>query len=317
MTSNAGVIDYDAAPVLSEEGWQKPLFDTRYAATDYSVTFPCSGVQNVPSLRFVLRGFNGPCCYDLQNAMLAVDVKLTNKAKTGPPPKNLMASVTNNFLFSMFSGLRINFGQTNVVNITDYHLVSYLNLRLTTDEQDLSTWAWSQCFVKDNNFDKMSPDESGFQGRREFFGRYVKEGADNVFEWSVSSTFLMGKLISFLPGLPMLPQNCDVTVDLDLAPREIALCAHDEDADINYVLEEVKLTVPIVRMADKVFLNYQERLQHQPMRFNFNKLESYSFAMPKGSRSYVIDSLSVGRSPLRLYCVVKIIISHTSYTRPL
>ncbi len=296
-SSGTGVIDVSASPILNEDSFSRPSYDLRYCATSYSTINPCSGIHNCRGIRFICRALEGPNTYDLSNAFLAVSLKLTNKAGTGPPPKDLKASVTNNLVFSLFSGFRMNYGQVNVVNIPDFHLASYLNLRLTTSDQDLSTWCYPQCFVKDVNYDNMDPEETGFQGRREFFGAYVKEGdpAKDVFEYSVTPTFLMAKITSYVPSSSLLPRDTDIILDFDYNSRERVLCAADKNADINFHIDYISLIVPIVRMSDAVFLSLQEQIKEKPMRHHFLKLESYNFSMAKGSRSFSVDSLSIGK----------------------
>ena len=89
---------------------------------------------------------------------------------------------------------------------------------------------------------------------------------------------------------------------MDLAsPDYVFMAKSSNDVDINYELDEVKLLVPCIRSNDKVFLDLEHRLSENVMRQYFDKVELFNFSMSKGARKEVIDTISFGRAPSRLY----------------
>lgn len=49
------------------------------------------------------------------------------------------------------------------------------------------------------------------------------------------------------------------------------------------------------KINDRVFLDLESKLQHSPMRQFFVKSELLNFSIPKGVRSHIIDTISIGK----------------------
>ena len=133
---------------------------------------------------------------------LAVGLKITNLEKNDRPELDISAGPCNNFLMSLFSQIRLIYNQTVVCQLNHWPIVNYVNLKLSTTDNDANTWLSSQCYVKEVNFDKHETSNVSFQKRREYFGALVKD-PDNpgkkVFEYSTTPTFLIGALPNYLP----------------------------------------------------------------------------------------------------------------------
>lgn len=97
-------------------------------------------ILQVNTLRFCIPA--QPPCYtwDPTKLVLAVDVKVTNSKKDGPPPFGSEVSWVNNTLLSLIKTARLSFNNHVVSHISDYSIVNYINARLNNNDEDMNSY---------------------------------------------------------------------------------------------------------------------------------------------------------------------------------
>ena len=78
------------------------------------------------------------------------------------------------------------------------------------------------------------------------------------------------------------------------------------DNDVNFSIDDMRLLVPCSTLNDKLYLDIEARLAKEPIRHIFNKTEVCIQSSPKGAKTCILDSLSVGRIPSRLYLLIQV-----------
>ena len=230
----ANVNPTEAKPALDylDSAFTKPQYDARVADTKYEYFFPISGTKNTSCLRWTIPNTSkGQFVPDMNRMVLAMGLKITNRAKTGPPPIDIKSGPCNNFMMSLFSSLRISYNTTTVLKLDNYAIYNYLRMRLNCDKNDLETWAITRCFYDEaagEDFDDINT--TGWTKRRNMFGgiiktpKTVRNEADNgditnpdlgKFLYTTQPLFLIGTLDHYLSVPPFLA-NTDIHVELEL-----------------------------------------------------------------------------------------------------
>ena len=110
-------------------------------------------------LRFCIPRTYGNRVANIDKFILAMDMKMTNKAKNGRPPPDIKASPCNNFLNSVIGALSVSYNNTVVCKIDRYPIFNYCKKMLTCDDNDFKTWAETQCFypeAEDEDLDNVN-----------------------------------------------------------------------------------------------------------------------------------------------------------------
>ena len=110
----ANIVTTDAKPAVDTllDGFRKPIYDLRAVDTKYEDHYSISGTRNVNCLRFVIPKSRGNYVAEINKMVLALDLKITNKSRTSTPPVNINSGPAQNFMFTIFSSLRITYNTT-------------------------------------------------------------------------------------------------------------------------------------------------------------------------------------------------------------
>ena len=79
------VVSAEAKPALDylTSAFRKPEYDARVVDTKYEYFFPISGSKNTTCLRWTIPHQRGEYVPDIGKMVLALDLKCTNKTRTG------------------------------------------------------------------------------------------------------------------------------------------------------------------------------------------------------------------------------------------
>ena len=115
----SNVVDKDAVPSLDylKNPFAKPAYDARIKSTQYEYFHTQTGTKGTNCLRFCIPRTYGNRVANIDKFILAMDMKMTNKAKNGRPPPDIKASPCNNFLNSVIGALSVSYNNTVVCNI--------------------------------------------------------------------------------------------------------------------------------------------------------------------------------------------------------
>ena len=165
-------------------------------------------------IRFSIPGKKGAKLLDSSKAVMALNIRMTNKDKTNSTPVGTGAAPVQNFSSSIFRSVNIKFNDTSVCQISNYGVYSQLSLMLNTNNNDMATWMANLCYEKDTSADwDATETNQGWIQRRNHFGMTVPDdGSANAgkFVWQKGAEFFMAELRSFLPVFHFLP-NVDVS----------------------------------------------------------------------------------------------------------
>ena len=319
----ANVIPTEAKPALDylESAFTKPQYDARVADTKYEYYYPISGTRNTSCLRWTIPHTNkGQMVPDLNRMILAADLKVTNRSKNDIPPIEVISGPCNNFLFSIFSSLRISYNTTTVLKLDHYPIYNYLRMKLNCDNNDLGTWATTRCYYDEApNEDLDSVNTIGWNQRRNLFGGIVKSPAKvrnqagtevvnpelNKFKYGPMAQFFIGSLDHFLPQPPFL-SNTDIHIELELAkPSYVFQSETDAMTDINFDFERCRLFVPKTKLNDKLFLQIEARLAKEAMRQFFTSTQVNTYSISTGNKTQTFDCIASGFKPSRLYLALQ------------
>ena len=105
----ANIVASEAQPTIDTllDGFKKPEYDLRVVETRYVDYYPISGCRNTSTLRFTIPKSKGNFVKAVDKMILALDLKVTNKKKDGLPPLDIKSGPANNFIFTIFSTLRL------------------------------------------------------------------------------------------------------------------------------------------------------------------------------------------------------------------
>ena len=146
----ANVVDKEALPSLDylKNRFSKRSYDSRIKSTEYEYYHPVSGVKSNKCLRLVILHTVGNRVPNLEKLILALDLKITNKAKNGRPPLDIPAAPCNNFINSTIGALTISYNNKVVCKIENYAVYNYTRMMLNCDDNDFKTWAETHWFYK-------------------------------------------------------------------------------------------------------------------------------------------------------------------------
>lgn len=122
----ANIVTTDAKPAVDTllDGFRKPIYDLRSVDTKYEDIYPISGMRNTTVLRYVIPRSKGNYVAEINKLVLALDLKITNKDRTSTPPINIQSGPANNFMFTIFSSLRISYNTTTVLKLNPIHCIN-------------------------------------------------------------------------------------------------------------------------------------------------------------------------------------------------
>ena len=251
---------------------------------------------------------------DYSKTIVALNVRCTNKDRTDIPPADCAAAPAQNFTSSIFRSLNFKLNDTTVCHISNFGVYSMLSYLLNTNNNDVATWMYNLLWEKDTSPDwDDTTSNSGWVNRRNHFGAMVPGGSNDTdyagkFKFSKDAEFYMSELKTYLPPFHFLP-HCSAVFDFELAKPDYCFQSKDNTSankDINYVIEDMRLLIPCVQLNDKLYLDIEKRLNSEPIRQIFNKTEICLQALPQGGQTCILDSLSVGRIPSRLYLLCQV-----------
>ena len=185
----ATIIDSDAQPTIDTllDGFKKPDFDLRVVETRYVDYNPIAGPRHTQVLRYIIPKSHGNFVKAVDKMILALDLKITNSKKNGLPPLDINSGPCQNFLFSVFSGLRISYGNTTVLHLENYHLYSYLRMLLTCNAEDFKTRASNRGFIPMDPEEEMDTvPNKAWTGRKKLFGGEITTPGPNKGKFSYS-----------------------------------------------------------------------------------------------------------------------------------
>lgn len=87
----------------------------------------------------------------------------------------------------------------------------------------------------------------------------------------------------------------DFIVEMQLAKPNYLFIKDGDAEDVAISIEECRLLVPKYTLNDKLFLSLTDKLAHQPMKKYYTKTQMATHSIPSGSRSAIIDSLTLGK----------------------
>ena len=242
---NTLVVDDSASAALDyfQSSFAPPVYDARMTDTYYESFFPVSGVKDVDNIRFSIPAKKGGKVLDVSKAIMCINLKMTNKDKTGPPADDTKAAPCHNFTSSIFCSVNVKFNDTTVCHISNYGVYSHLTYILNTDNNDTSTWMRNLLWEKDttDNWDDTTTNE-GWKNRRNHFGATV----GGKFKFQKEAEFYMAQLRTFLPPFHFLP-HCDCVIDLELAKPDYVFQSADDataNKNVNFEIEDFRLLVP-------------------------------------------------------------------------
>ena len=319
----SNVIPTEAKPALDylDSAFSVPHYDSRVSDTKYEYYWPISGSHNTTCLCWTIPHSNkGQMVPDLNKMVLAPDLKITNRSKTDIPPVSITSGPCNNFMFSIFSALRISFNSTTVLKIDNYPIFSYLRMKLNCDNNDLGTWATNRCFYDEAPNDNLDAvNTAGWTKRRGIFGGIVK-GPETVkndkeedvpnpelnkFKYGPMAQFFIGTLDHFLPQPPYLA-NTDIHIELELSkPSYVFQSENDTMTDINFDFERCRLFVPKTKLNDKLFVQIEARLAKEAMRQYFTSTQINTYSISTGNKTQTFDCIASGSRPSRLYLALQ------------
>ena len=306
----ANLVPTEAKPALNliDQAFKKPQFDARVSDTKFNFYWPTSGTKNTTCLRYTIPHKRGPFVQDIRNLILAPEIKITNRDKTGVPGPDLRSGPCNNFAFSIFAALRISYNNVCVCKIESYPIYSYLRVMTQLDNNDLSTWMSTRCFRKEASSQNLDDiDTAGWLWRRNQFGAVIKSPANvendkgeevvnpdlNKFQYAGQAHFFIGTLDHYLPTPPFLSQT-DIHIELELSKPSYVFQSLDNTSthtDINFDFERCRLFCPEIRLNDKLWLQLEDRLAKEAMRQFFVATEITTHSISTGSQNITLDSI--------------------------
>lgn len=307
------IIPSEAQPSIDAllDGFKKPEFDLRVIDTKYVDHFPISGVGNTTCLRWTIPKSKGNYVPDINKMLLALDLKITNKARTSTPPIGIESAPCNNFMFSIFSSLKISYGVTTVLHLEHFPIFSYMKMMLNCDDNDFMTWASAQCFYpekRDEDLDNINT--TGWEARRHLFGgnitspQKLQDGTTpnpnlNKFAYSPKGYFFLSEIPHCLPSPPIMP--CEIRVELTLnTPEYVFQSKNESHSDINFAFERARLFVPEIKLNEKLWLSLESKLAKEAMRQFFTTTQVNTFSIPTGTKKEEFDAIATGVSPSRI-----------------
>ena len=96
--------------------------------------------------------------------MLLASVNITKSGKDEEVlDANTKLGPTNNFLHSLFSGLKVFFNNQELINVSNYALYAYLSLKLCSTMDDVNTFLKTSIYEPDiaNHFEGFDKDNTG------------------------------------------------------------------------------------------------------------------------------------------------------------
>ena len=323
----SNVVDKDAVPSLDylKNPFAKPAYDARIKSTQYEYFHTQTGTKGTNCLRFCIPRTSGNRVANIDKFILAMDMKMTNKAKNGRPPPDIKAAPCNNFLNSVIGALSVSYNNTVVCKIDRYPIFNYTKKMLTCDDNDFKTWAETQCFypeAEDEDLDNVNTE--GWKKRMTQFGGPITKPAkiqdptvdpstekliDNPdlgkFQYGDEPSYWIGRLDTFLDTPALLP-NVDIHIQLDLSkPEYVFQSLDDKNTDINYSIERARLFVPFMKHNDSLYTQLKNRLDKEPMRQFYTSTQITTHSISTGDKSTVFSSLCPGVYPNRVYVLIQ------------
>ena len=207
IVANTLVVDDQSAAGLDyfQSSFKPAVYDSRLTDTYYETFYPVSGVKSVDEIRFSIPAKKGGKVLNVNKAVVALSVRMTEKDKSGEPAKNTKAVPCNFFSSAIFRSLNIRINDTTVCDIGNYGVYSQLCHILNSDLNDEATWMSNMLYEKDTleNWDDCETNQ-GWLARRKHFGATV--GSD--FQFQKGAEVYMFQLQTYLPSFHFLP-HCD------------------------------------------------------------------------------------------------------------
>ena len=319
----ANVVSKDAQPTIDylASAFKKPTYDARIADTKYDYFYPISGTKNTSCLRWTIPHSTGGYVPNMEKMVLAPELKITNRAKSGRPADDIASGPCNNFINSIFASLRICYNSTCVLKIDHYPIYNYTRMLLNNNSNDLKTWAENRCFFQEGPEEDLDNiNTEGWTKRRNCFGTTLKQpatlegGAANPdadlngkFRYSETANFFLGTLDHFLPQ-PAILKNIDVHIELDLnSPKYVFQSSDDTTAntDINFSFERCRLFVPFIKLNDQLYLQLEQRLKNDALRQFFTSTQIDTHAISTGDKTATFSSIAPGQYPSRLFILLQ------------
>ena len=322
------VVSKDAVPSLDylKSAFRTPTYDSRITDTTFDFHYPVSGTRNTTCLRWVIPRSSGNKVPNIEKLILALNLKIVNKAKNGRPPMGIESAPTNNFINSIFGTLTISYNTTVVCKIDNYGIYNYTRLMMNCDDNDFKTWLTPRCFYREGEDEDLDDTMTeGWKKRRSCFGgtiispKTIKEtdesgnekDVDNPdlgkFKYSNKANFFIGTLDHFLETPPIL-SDCDIHVQLDLAKPAYAFHSKDDTAgetDINFDIEKARLFIPSITLNDQLYTQLKTRLDKEPMRQFYTSTSITTHSISTGDKSTVFSSICQGQYPNRVLVLLQ------------
>lgn len=290
-----------------EETWfQRSAFDDRYQSTDYVAFYPSSAITN--SIEFILPPHKNGAIYQIQDALIAVNVKLTKKDGTALDATSQTALV-NNSLHSIFDDCKvlINGVQVNP-NSRYYNMKAYFSNLLGTNKLLKFTLLGTEAFFMDDAKLIENSAAPGFQSRRKMFRDAANEKYTTLDCPMIAR--LQHDLVTTSAGLP---PNCEVRVILTQSSNNFAIQSFDNsdegtpttDPDYIFTVSRAVLHMPTSLMEPKVYSRFLEKISKEPCNLFFRRFVCNVTPIPLASTIYSSDNIYPrNESPCRVFVAI-------------
>ena len=99
---------------------------------------------------------------------------------------------------------------------------------------------------------------------------------------------------------PELLPNVSITIDLELNSDKFVIMAADANADITFVIENCHLRIPMIKMADKQYLEIEQKLKEgDTLKSYMNAVIMNQFNISGKTRTEHWENMCAGYSPTK------------------
>jgi len=268
----------------------------------YTLNYNPSSTINSHLLTFEMSKLSSPTCAFPGDAFILMELSIKDKDGKKPEDDALVAPI-NLFPSAMFRGVRMFFNEVEVSNseMGTYPLKTYVNMLTNMDYDSKSGHTQAYGFYPDleGEYQTFDVSSSGFQSRREIFGKLTAQKTTPVTEkfiyfdkpspvycrlWTDFSTC----------SLPLLPE---VTVRIEMTLNDPAFymtCSPQELHNKKYSLhiESAVLAMPVKTMATGLALDLEKKLLQKPVAYPLRRVETKKITLPASIQTFTTDGLT-------------------------
>lgn len=253
---------------------------------------PIANIQDGGPVEFIVSG-SGSEYMDFSSSYLFVKVKIINKDGNSLADKEPVAPV-NLFMQSLFSQIDVSLNDRSISSSSNtYPYRAYIETLLNYGEDAKKSFLTCQCFYKDNNLSVVDPlqEKDGNKGLKKRYDLTCKSQTLEMIGPLHCDIFQQNRLMLNL---------VDLKIKLIRSKPEFCLVSSKAGADYKVVLEHASLFIRKVQVSPGVSLGHAKALEKSTAKFPVDRVICKTYAVSKGSYSFLQENVFVGPLPSRL-----------------